>query len=300
MPDIKFKLVTDIDTAKICWDSLSPRLCPYDEWDFRYAFFAPSNFPLAFYAGYINNKLIGLLPLQYNNKNKFLEYFGGDFMEYNHVLIDRNYQPLAIKFYQHVLRQITEKIYLRDFMDGDPILENYQPYDETYYLSLENYQDFEDFLQKKFSSKSRSNIRKKIRQLDKHQIEIIKDEPKDLELLFELNVKRFGSESSFKEEKQQEAFRNLLQLPWEWSLQSFIVDGVKEAVSFSLLYKNIYTYIMAGSNIEKVPNLGSYVVVKALEEAWQKKATLFDAGRNDSGWKNRWHLDKKTLYNIRK
>lgn len=300
MLKIRFELIEQIGKAQEYWQKLSPLQYPYDEWDFRYAFYQPAAYKLAFYAGYLGEELVGLLPLQFNQQKNIWEFFGGNFMEYNHVLAKNGQQNLSSKFYRHVFSHLKGKIHLRDFFDGSPDLPNYSAYDKTYFLSLSDYQGLDDFWQQKFSSKSRSNLRKKIRQVEQHEIKMLKGGPDDLELLFEYNIKRFGIESSFARPEQREAFRNLLKLPWNWFLRVFIVDGAKEAVSLSLQYKNTYLYIMAGSNIEKVPNIGTYVIVKELEKAWQTNATFFDAGRNNSGWKERWHLNSRAVYRATK
>lgn len=298
MDNLTFKIISEKKEAEKIWRELSKNENAYDDWQFRDAFHAPTDFPLFFYCGFMDQELIGFLPLQYNTKKNFLEFFAGSFMEYNHVFLKVGYEKHARDFYAHVLKNAKKNLHLRDMTDASSELENFEEYDSTYTLKLKEVGTLENFLEKRFSSKSRGNLRKKLRKIEESKVEIIENNSRDIDLLMDLNQKRFGEESSFADLNQRESFHSLLKLPFDWLLQTFIVNDKKEAVALSLLYKNIFMYIMAGTDLENVPNLGSYVIVKVLEKAFASKMEILDAGRNPSGWKDRWHLDAHPSYRI--
>ncbi|MBU1119219.1 GNAT family N-acetyltransferase [Patescibacteria group bacterium] len=298
MENVSFNLISDKKKAEELWQHFSKNKTAYDDWQFRNAFHAPTDFPLYFYSGSIKNELIGFLPLQHNTKKNFLEFFAGSFMEYNHVFLKDGFEEYANNFYLHVLKNAQKNILLRDMSDTTPDLLDVEEYDSTFTLKLKEFGSLESLLEKRFSSKSRGNLRKKMRKIDENNIEIIENNLEDIDLLMDLNQKRFGEESSFADKSQRESFHLLLNLPLKWLLQTFIVNGKKESVSLSLIYKNIFMYIMAGTDLENVPNLGSYVITKVMEKAFASEADILDAGRNPSGWKDRWHLDAAPAYRL--
>lgn len=297
MANLTFSLVQDLAAAEKLWRQFSPNQTPYDDWAYRSSFYLPTKFPLHFYLGQLENQPIGLLALQFNPQKNALEFFGGSFMEYNHVLILPEHQFLAIEFYRHLIGEAQENIILRDLIDGDDSLPGYEPYDQTFTLDLSQFKTTDEFFQQKFSSKSRNSFRRKFRQLEK-KIEIIENNFEDLDLLIEYNKTRFGQESSFQDPAQIETFHLFPKLELDFILQTFVVNGSKEAVSLSLAYHDIFLYIMAGTNLSRYPNLGSYLVLKAIEKGLAKDKNTFDAGRNPSGWKDRWHLDPHPVYRL--
>lgn len=294
---MKFEIISNKRDAKNLFEEFSPRKTPYDEWEYRSAFHAPTNFPLLFLAGYKNGVAVGVLPLQQNMKTDCIEFFGGGFMEYNSVFINPHFKEHALDFYKECIN-MGKPLALRDMTDCSFELPGYEHYDDTYTLDLQKYANMDDFFGEEFSSKSRSNLRKKIRKIEENSIDILENNFDDIDLMMDYNRKRFGSESSFEDKNQRKTFHNLLNLPWKWVMQTFIVNGSKEAVSLSLAYKKIFVYIMAGSNIKEVPNIGSYVAFKAIEKAFESNMHTFDAGRNVSGWKDRWHLNPIPVYRI--
>lgn len=292
--NLRFETITDLKTAEKIWRQFSPGIYAYDEWDVRYAYYAPYNFPLNFVAGYLDEKPIGVLPLQYNPEKDFIEFFAGDFMEYNHVLIDPDHKELAVEFYRH----LPEKnLCLRDFFDGDASLPNYEKYDETFTLNLKEFQNLEDFLAKRFTSHSRKK-RKKILKVYTPKVEVKENNFADLEYLIKYNKERFGKESSFDDPRRKTCFENLLKLNYRHLMQSFLVDNKVEAVAQSMHYKNYFIYVMSGANIADAENLGNFVIMTVLEKAFASGKKILDAGRNPSGWKDHWHLDPKPLFRI--
>lgn len=299
MKPLRFQVSDDLKVAEKIWEQLTPGLCIYDEWEFRRCFHEPAGFQPFFILGFSADRPIGLLALQYNTRKNSLEFFGGTFMEYNHVLLHPQFSGRAGEFYQYLTQERDEDFVLGDLIDGSDTLANYEQYDTTYTASLEGVGSIDDFVAGHFSGKSKNNLKRKIAALQKdHSLQIEDNNFADLDLLAELNIKRFGAESSFRHPSQIQAFQQLTKLPWELLLQTFIVDGKKRGVAVSLIYKDFFVYLMSGADVEAVPNLGSYVVFQTFTAAIARKKKIFDAGRNASGWKDRWHLTGSPVYSI--
>ena len=299
MQALQFRVTHDIDAAQKIWGQLTPRRRIYDEWAFRLCFQQPVGFQPFFVLGLSNRKPVGLLALQYNTRKNVLEFFGGTFMEYNRVLLQPEFAGRAPEFYNYVLQNMEQDFVLGDLIDGNPSLSNYEQYDATYTVPLEGLNSMSEFIDRHFSGKSKNSLKRKITSLEKnHSLQIRDNDFADLDLLAELNIKRFGPESSFRYPSQIQSFRQLGKLPWELLLQTFIIDGKKQGVAVSLIYKDFFVYLMSGVDVEQVSNLGSYVVFQTLTAAIARKKKIFDAGRNTSGWKDRWHLTGTPVYSV--
>ena len=127
---------------------------------------------------------------------------------------------------------------------------------------------------------------------------IVENNYKDLDLMFELNIKTFEEKSSFNKPYRTEAFHDLLKLNFDIYMLSYIINNKKEAVSFSIKYNDVYVYINAGTNKEAISNLGTYNIYKNIDKAIKTGSKIFDAGLEDLGWKERWHLEKNPQYDF--
>lgn len=286
--NLKFDIVGSIEEGKKIWQKLSPNENIYDNWGLRHCFYKYFNYPLRFYTGYDGGELIGLLPLQYNNELKRLEFFGGSFMEDNRVFIKPGYEECVPQFYNN----IKDPARFEDIIGEDPFTKSLDILEYKYVADISKTKNANDYLVKKFRAKSRNGLRKKIKSIEKMNPEIVVNNYSDIDALMDLNKKAFGKESSFCKPFRYEIYHDLFNLNLDIHTLSFVINGKKEAISLAIKYKNSYVYINAGTNKKGVPNLGTYVIFKNIEKAIQVGAKFFDAGLEDLGWKERWHLDK--------
>lgn len=294
MADFVIKEIKDIDEAKQVWKKISPNRTLYDTWEFRFCFYKYYNYPVQFLAGYSEGELVGLLPLEYNQEKKHLEFFGTYFMETNQVYIRPGFERYIPAFYEYIKKSAElEGISEQDEFTAQLPLGEYK-----YVLELEKYSGLQQYLETAFSSKSRSNLKKKLREIEceDNVVEMKKGTSEDLELLFDLNIKSFeyrGTDtSSFLFPFRKDIYRDFLKLPFEYDLAVLYINGKKEAVSFSFLYKDTYVFLNTGANLEAFSNLGTYMYIKNIERAFEAGAKYFDAGMGAYNWKERFHLTK--------
>ena len=292
MKNLKIKVINDIKEAKRVWDKLSSNDVICESWDYRYCFYKYSSYPLYFYVGSDKEEIVGLFPLQFNENEKYLEFFGGGFMRDNRVFIKSGYEDCIDQFYS----AITQPIKLKNIADEDQFTRTFDIYKYKYVADLSNVGSADDYLNKNFKARSRKKLRKKVEVIKHLNPEIIMNNYSDMDLLIELNKKAFGERSSFNKPYRGEAFHDLLKLNFDVHLLSYIINGKKEAVSFSIKYNDVYNYINTGSNKNDAFNLGSYVIYQQIERAIKSKAKYLDAGMGDLGWKEIWHLEKNPQY----
>jgi hypothetical protein len=286
--DLKFHIISDIKEAKNVWQKLSLGKNIYDNWDFRYCFYKYFNHPLCFIVGKINNEEIGLLPLQNNKEKMLLEFFGGSFMEDNHVLIKNGCENYIPEFYKNVKGRSR----LEDICDSSTFESSLKIFEYKYVSDLARLKNASEYLEKYFKPKRIKAIKKKIKFIEALKPIITEDSYEDLDLLIELNKKKFGKESSFNKPFRREIYHDLLNINLSVKMMTFIINGSKEAVILGIKYKNIFVGINGGTKEEAHPDLGTYITVKKIERAIRLGADKYDAGLEDLGWKENWHFKK--------
>ena len=284
---IKYEVINDIVEAEKLWNLFSDNAGLYDLWEFRYCFYKYYNYPLNFIVGYDQGQPIGLLPLQYNNDKNYLEFFGGSYMDSNRLFIQQRYKKYIPGFYN----QIKQKAKLLDIIGDDSFTRSLPLEDHNYSLNISEFNNIQECLNKLLPSKKR-----KVKIIEKNKINILNNNPYDLNLMIELNIKRFGKDSIFNLPHYKKIFHDLLELEIQCNIITIEINNIKEAVAISVFYNNVYYYLCAGSNIVNIPNLGSYVTIKTIEKAIALKSKIYDAGIGDCGWKELWHFNKHSQY----
>ncbi|MBU1445762.1 GNAT family N-acetyltransferase [Patescibacteria group bacterium] len=242
--------------------------------------------------GFDKGVQVGILPLQYNEKSQAYEFFGGGYMEKNGVLIEDKYSNCIPQFYNFIDKHCN----LNDIDGNDPFTQNFEFEEYKYTYNLLDISNIDELIAAKFKSKSKANLIKKIKQVEAKKPVVIENNFQDLNLLMELNKKNFGQDSSFNFPFREKIFADLLNLKLDFRMKTFLIQDQKASVSLSVKYGDTYTYMNAGTNKVDHPNLGTYVIWENIKQAINDKVEIFDAGVEDLGWKERWHLDRTPLY----
>lgn len=285
------RVISNLDEARKVWDLLSPRGNIYEEWDFRFVFYKYFSNPLRFYVAEEDGETVGLLPLQFNAEKNHLEFFGGNFMEDNHAFIKSGYEKCIPELYAAVKeRARLEDIILDNEFVSLQFLEN------KYVIDLEEFGDIDSYLNKTFSSKTRKKIKKRNEEIELLGPEIACNEDSDLDVLIDLNKQAFGKDSSFHKPFRREIWQDILKSDFETVTLSAKIDGKKRNASLAVVYKDTFVSLAVGNDKEDFPNLGTYMLLERIKKAISLKCKTFDAGLNDLGWKNKWHLRKIPQY----
>jgi len=288
MDNLNFQVFTNIEECEKFWKKFSFNSTLFDLWDFRYCFYKYDNYPLHFIVGFLGQEAIGLLPLQFNSDEGYLEFFGGSWMEDNKVFIDGQHSDLIEKFFE----QIHNKANLIAINNQDKYCSSL-PIDEyKFQLDLINYSSYWDYIQDKYNKKGQDTFKRKFRKIEQNEIEFVENNPEDMDLLIELNIKNFKEDSSFNNDKRKLIYKDFLQLGLEHHLITIKVNGVKQAVSMNIVFNGVFYYLNAGSNFEDIPNLGNYTIMNNIGKAIELKCKIFDALMISYNWKERWHFNK--------
>jgi len=283
---MQIKIIENLVEAEKLWKLFVSPSSWYNQWKLRKIFYDIKEIgQLRFYLATDGEQPVGLLPLQISKIDRKIEFFGGRFFEDNQVWAKDEstkkflYQALEGKIFLDSIMPIDQDLDSRITL-GDP----------KFILPIHEYQSIEDYLQI-FSKKRRSNLRRVFKKLVASGLQIDTGKPADIELLFQLNIKRFSEESIFNDLKHASCFREMLKLNNDWQISVFKFQGKIEAVSLGALYNKTYVYHNAGTNIRDYPNLGNVVIYNNIKKAIDLGADNFDAGSEDLGWKSRWYLN---------
>ncbi|HPY08345.1 MAG: hypothetical protein ACOX0H_01235 [Patescibacteria group bacterium] len=296
---LELRLIQDLEIAQSIWEKLSPQESLYDLWAVRLCFYQNNPQPLFFYTYYENDEPVAVLPLEYNKRKNFLQFLAEDFIEGNKPFFKSGYEYLLPELFG-LNFPYPVKIYdlepTSDFISQLP-LEDY-----TYYYDLTDINSFDDFLLKAFpNGRKRYNFKRLFPLLEKeHQVQVIYDDFTNLPKLMELNICHFKKESYLKTKKEQQAFFDLIKLPLDFKMVSIATDGRLLAHSLSVIYKNIYYYLIVGSDVSEVKEVFKYLTKVNMELAIKAKAKIFDCSLGDCNWKKFWHLATKTQHKFEK
>jgi len=297
MPELK--LIQDLKTAQSLWEKLSPQESLYDLWDVRFCFYKTNPQPLFFYTFYEQEEPVALLPLQYHQEKNYLEFLAESFIEGNKPFFKPGYEYLLPKFFAldfpHPVR-IYDLEPISDFIHQMP-LEDY-----IYYYDLTGITDFNDYLLKAFPKRQRRHNFKRVFQLleKEHQVEFVYDDFSNLGKLMNLSVRNFKNESYLKSKEEQQPFFDLIKLPLDWKMVSVFVDGRDLAHSLSVVYKNVYYYLIAGSDTSEFKEVFKNLTKANMELAIKAKVKIFDCSLGDCNWKKYWHLSTRPQYMFEK
>jgi len=299
MTTLKLKIITNLNDTKKFWELFSPKKNIYDDWDFRYSYYRFFQYPLFFYILFAADAPVGLLPLQYNTNLKLLEFFGGSYMEDNMIFTITKSDQKS-KFYkkyilENILKKARYKIIL-DFMKEDIEGFPFQISDYKYELPLQNISNIDDYLRKYWKSKSRSNLKSQIKKLYQQNLIITYNNFSDLQYMFELNIKRFGKESTLLLPHRMDFFKEVIK-KFHANLITISINKKIEAVGLSVIYNKIYTGLNSGTN-RSINGLGKFLSLQKIEQAISLGAILYDSRAGDLGWKEAFHFVKRPQYKL--
>jgi len=292
--------VQDLKEAERLWRALSPQETIFDEWDFRYSFYKHKPYPLCFLVAYERQadgreEAVGLLPLEHNKSWGGLEFFAEEHCEESRPFIKPGYENIIPKLYE-----ATEGVVKCDDITGaDKFTQSLPIEDYIYVLPLAGLETWEDYLKTRLSAKKQRNFRSDCRKVEAAEPKIFYARQADIDFLFHLNSAQFD-DSYLKFKEDREGWKDLLALPFNWQIIGIEVDGLVQAASLSVLYKNNYLYLINGANKTALPGLGKYLNKVNLERALALGANVWDAGLGDCAWKASWHLDKVPQYYFHK
>lgn len=286
---MEFRAVEDLIECEKVWKTLSPGNTLSTDWEFRKCFFdAFGEKPL--FLTYFSEVPVVCIPLSYVPEEKRHLFFGGGNWVERNIFLSlknrRNYIP-------ELLKKIPENtiLYFIDPFENDFGFKEDAP---TFFIELENIKTFDDYIMR-FSQKHRKNIRYDIRQIEKNDLVLHRNNMEHFPFLAKLNKTKFGQEATLVYESYQNAMKNIVERMNGLNMISIEIGGKVVAIEIGILYGNVYTVLQGGSD-PSFANIYKYLIMTHINDALLLKARRIDFLSDDCGWKTAWHLKSEMLY----
>lgn len=297
------KILTDEKECQRLWETFSPHQRAWDEWELMFAFHDEASYRFNFLAHETNGTIDGLIPLVFNIIINRYELFGGSYPDSRVLWID-------IQHFPEYFDQLPDNTVFFDLWGSwvDQLLavhpqyvHNFVEKDIQYYLVPAEFDyDFTNHINT-FSTGKRKGFLRDLRKLKEHGAELIWNDADESELFINLSVKNFGSESDHMEEGgKQEVRRVVTELKKLGYLRTLTVffDGVKQATSLSVHFKNTWVSLYACSNND-IDNLGKLLNFETIQESSRLRVNEVNY-MTGMAWKAAWHMKENTCRTMRK
>ncbi len=298
---VRIQTVTDIAECRDLWMKLMPAELVSDLWEVRACFNDHYNHSPRFVVAEENGRVVGFLPLSWNEETRQYNYFPGEtwegktWLEQNRIIADSG------SILKAMLASLDGQYHLRYLRNEGCWSGPDELVDEVGYLFLpDTYQfDVARYLEA-FSHKTAKKLKKELEVWNHHAVEWRFNESVDFELLCDMNRSRFGRQSYFHDLRFLESFRSLMDLLDKrgWlRIVTIIVDGEPAAVDMGSLYQGMLTMLAGGTN-GKTPGIAKLINMHHITYACEEKLDSVDFLCGDFNWKTLFHLTPAPLYMI--
>jgi len=292
------RIASDLDECQAVWQSVIPGEHITDLWEVRSCFQQQYNRPLNFIVVEDDAGICGLLPLSLIEELRCYGYFPGEtwhgktWLEQNRIYF-RGDGPQALLSRCNLPYHLNY-LSLPDTQNGGNLV-----VDEIGYLfSPPQYEyDIQNYFTE-FSHKSIKQILREIAKLESQGVSYRYDDLADFDLMIQLNISRFGTNSYFYDRRFREGFRSLAHFMRDkgWlRLTTVLIGQEPAAVDMGCMYREEYTVLAGGTNA-RFPGVAKLINLHHMQRACNERIQQVDFLCGDFNWKKLFHLSPRPLY----
>lgn len=297
------RVCDDVEECRHIWDCTWPVKSLFDMWPVRACFQDHFNRRPCFLVAEDNEKIKGLLALSWLEEKQYYAHFPGETWQ-SKTWLEQNKIPAASpKVFRELLASTPAQTHLRYLTpESLPATELADTVDETGYLFLPRLFNFsfQHYMQQ-FSGKSRKKLTRELLPLQSQGVTYRYNHLPDLELLFRMNLEAFGEWSYFYDPRFLRSFESL----FSWlhangilRITTVMIGGKVAAVDAGAVWRSTYT-ILAGGALADFLGIAKIINFHHLDWACRQRLEVVDFLCGDFGWKKRFHLTPRPLYEIR-
>jgi hypothetical protein len=293
------RIVSDLQECRAIWQVVMPSDYLTDLWEVRDCFHRHFGNRPHFIVAQDGDEILGLLPLSWIDEHDCYGFFPGEtwkgktWLEQNRIICNGIYgirDLLGVCPRAYHLRYLTS-------LPGIPAEE--ETVDEIGYLFIPpNYDyDMSNYLGE-FSRKSRKNILRELAAIESQGVTYRHNDIRDFDIMVELNMERFGSQSYFYDRRFLESFRALARMFQEKGWLRFTTVLIKDepaAVDMGCVYQGVYTLLAGGTN-SRYLGVAKLINFHHMQRACEEKLKRVDFLCGDFNWKKLFHLTPRPLY----
>lgn len=292
----------DLDECAHIWQNFWPQHCIFDLWDVRKSFASCFDNKPYFLIAEESRKTMGLLALSWVEETQSYVHFPGETWQAKTWLEQNKIPAKSNQVLRALLKSVPGPLHLR-YLNSDCMPEGSFPLaiDETGYLFMPAQYEYSfDKYMQEFSGKSRKNIYREITKLASKGIEYRYNHFEDIDWMFQRNIESFGEFSYFSDDRFLTSYKNLVS--WLFANHLLRITTVKlggtiAAVDIGTVWNNDYTVLAGGTNPE-FAGVAKMINLHHIEWACHQRLNVVDFLCGDFGWKNRFHLTNRPLFEI--
>ncbi len=310
------RIVKDMDECALLWQKYYPMECLFDMWGVRETFakvYGRENF---FIVHQDSGKVNGLLPLcktveidkrQPQSQIVSYTFFPGEiwnnrtWMEQNKIIAQSS--DIMLQMLMALEDSLDIRYLSIDCLKGLPeqFSSNFST-DETGYLFYPvNYDySYEKYIAS-FASKSRKKILSEVKALEQQNISFRYNNLEDLDIMFQFNINNFGEYGYFDDSRFLTSFKMLANFLNEQKILrvvTVLINNEIAAVDMGSVLNN-HCIMLAGGTNKNFPGIAKLINLHHINWACCERVDSIDFLCGDFGWKKRFHLTPRELYQIR-
>jgi len=295
------RVVTDPYLCEKLWKSIIPARSVSDLWEFRMCFQKYYKNRFSFLVMEERGNIYGILPLSCIDSLDIMTFFPGETWKDKTWLERTPVYAINHDILYRLLSDCTERTYLR-YMEGDAeYIPDQLVSDETGYVVYPGRLKYDkENYRARFSNKKYKSIMRDVNTIMDMGASFHLNRIEDFELLVEMSIERYGTDSYLQDTRFRESFRDIIRfLDQKGYLRmvSLELDGKTMAVDAGALYNGVYT-IFLGGIFSRIPGLPKAMNMYHIDYALNNRAYKVDFLCGDFNWKKLWHLDEEPLFKL--
>ena len=299
---VQIQICEDPTECAHVWKKSWPKECFFDLWEVRNCFASSYKRQPYFLLAKKGEKIEGILALSRIEESESFAHFPGETWQ-GKTWLEQNKIPVkSSQILDELINSIPGPTHLRYLThDSVPIKNTPVAVDEVGYLFFPGaYKfSFQSYLEE-FSGKSRKKITREIAELEKYGVSYRYNHTDDINLLFRMNLESYRDLSYFYDPSFLESFEKLV----VWLHQkkmlrttTLLLGGTIAAVDIGAIWNNSYT-LLAGATNPEFRGVAKMMNFYHLEWSCLNHLDVVDFLCGDFGWKKRFHLVARPLYEM--
>lgn len=297
---------TEADTEKCreLWETFSPDVDAWDDWDLMYAFHDQDRQRMHFLVHQGGDgRPDGLVPLVHDTAKARYMLIAGSYPDGRLLWIrNEDFSEFVDEFPERTVLFDLRQSQVNELLELHPQFEaNFSEQDLRYHLVPSEFGfDFYNHIDA-FAREKRQKFLYDLRNIQKRGPKLDWSSSNEADLFIDLVNRNFGAESDYANDEDANEVRRVIgELEKSGRLKTLTIeiDGVKQAVALSLLHNNRMVALYASSNND-YNNLGKLLNVETIQEACRLRVAeiSFMTGMK---WKADWKMKNEPCRTFRK
>lgn len=299
---VQIQICEDPDECAYLWSKAWPKQCFFDLWEVRDCFARSYKRKPYFIVAGKQGTIEGILALSRIEESQSFAHFPGETWNGETWLEQNKIPARSSQVFTELISSVPGPTHLRYLTrEYVPIEKTPVAVDEVGYLFFPGAYNFSfmNYMQE-FSGKSRKKLNRELSVFEKKGVTYRYDYSSDIKLLFRMNLQAFGEKSYFYEPSFLDSFERLviwLHQQKMLRITTLLISGIVAAIDIGAVWNKSYT-VLAGATNPEFPGVAKLINFHHLEWACQMHFEVVDFLCGDFGWKQRFHLTARPLYEL--